>query len=167
MFLAYRHDFERDYKEIRAHSGLLRKNLFVPEGNVELHSQAECEIILGRVIDEETLAQMNRRNAMPPDADPAWREAAEYGFNMSLLKDALRLTPEQRLEQHQHALDAILELKEAGAHHAAKCISHSEPGCAPHLKIRGWMEKRSGSSEIASSTQGAKGATTSLFWPIS
>ena len=57
---------------------------------------------------------------MPPDAGPAWRAAVKYGFDMSLVEDALRLTPEQRLEQHQRALDMMLELKEAGEHHAAK-----------------------------------------------
>jgi len=72
------------------------------------------------MIDEETLAQMNGKYRMPPDAGPAWRAAAEYGFDMSLVEDALRMTPEQRLEQHQRALDMILELKEAGERHAAK-----------------------------------------------
>jgi len=72
------------------------------------------------MIDEETLAQMNGKYVMPPNAGPAWRAAAEYGFDMSLVEDALRLTPEQRLEQHQHALDTMLELKEAGEPHAAK-----------------------------------------------
>jgi len=32
----------------------------------------------------------------------------------------LRMTPEQRLEQHQRALDLVLEVKEAGEHYAAK-----------------------------------------------
>ena len=72
------------------------------------------------MIDEATLAQMNGQYVMPPDAGPAWRAAAKYGFDMSLVEDALRLTPEQRLEQHQRALDMILELKEAGENHAAK-----------------------------------------------
>ena len=72
------------------------------------------------MIDAATLAQMNGEYLMPPDAGPAWRAAAEYGFDMSLVEDALRLTPEQRLEQHQRALDMMLELKEAGEHHAAK-----------------------------------------------
>jgi hypothetical protein len=72
------------------------------------------------MIDEATLAQMNGEYLMPPDAGPAWRAAAEYGFDMSLVEDALRLTPEQRLDQHQRALDMILELKEAGECHAAK-----------------------------------------------
>jgi len=72
------------------------------------------------MIDEETLAQMNGKYVMPPDAGPAWRAAVEYGFDMSLVEEALRMTPEQRLEQHQLALDMILELKEAGECHAAK-----------------------------------------------
>ena len=72
------------------------------------------------MIDAATLAQMNGEYLMPPDAGPAWRAAAEYGFDMSLVEDALQLTPEQRLEQHQRALDLILEVKEAGERHAAK-----------------------------------------------
>jgi hypothetical protein len=72
------------------------------------------------MIDAATSAQMNGEYVMPPDAGPAWRAAAEYGFDMSLVEDALQLTPEQRLEQHQRALDLILEVKEAGERHAAK-----------------------------------------------
>ena len=72
------------------------------------------------MIDAATLAQMNGEYVMPPDAGPAWRAAAKYGFDMSLVEDALRLTPEQRLEQHQRALDLVLEVKEAGESHAAK-----------------------------------------------
>ena len=72
------------------------------------------------MIDAATLAQMNGEYVMPPDAGPAWRAAAKYGFDMSLVEDALRLTPEQRLEQHQRALDLIIEVKEAGERHAAK-----------------------------------------------
>ncbi len=72
------------------------------------------------MIDAATLAQMNGEYVVPPEAGPVWRAAARYGFDMSLVEDALRMTPEQRLEQHQHALDMILELKEAGENHAAK-----------------------------------------------
>ncbi len=72
------------------------------------------------MIDEETLAQMNGKYVCPPEAGPAWRAAMEYGFDMSLVEDALRLTPEQRLEQHQRALDLVLEVKEAGERDAAK-----------------------------------------------
>ena len=72
------------------------------------------------MIDEETLAQMNGKYVCPPDAGPAWRAAMEYGFDMSLVEDALSMTPEQRLEQHQHALDMVLEVKEAGERDGAK-----------------------------------------------
>ncbi len=72
------------------------------------------------MIDAATWAQINGEYAMPPDAGPAWRAAVEYGFDMSLVEDALRLTPEQRLEQHQRALDLVLEVKESGERHAAK-----------------------------------------------
>jgi hypothetical protein len=74
------------------------------------------------MIDAATLAQINGQYVMPSDAGPAWRAAVEYGFDMSLVEDAMQLTPEQRLEQHQRALDMILEVKEAGERerHAAK-----------------------------------------------
>jgi hypothetical protein len=74
------------------------------------------------MIDEATLAQINGQYVMPPDAGPAWRAAVEYGFDMSLVEEALRLTPEQRLEQHQYALDMVLDVKEAGERrrHAAE-----------------------------------------------
>ena len=49
------------------------------------------------MIDEATLAQMNGEYVMPPDAGPAWRAAAKYGFDMSLIEESLKLTPEQRL----------------------------------------------------------------------
>jgi hypothetical protein len=72
------------------------------------------------MIDEETLAQINGKYVMPPDAGPYWRAAAEYGFDMSLIEETLRMTPEQRIEQHQRALDLVLEVMAAGEHHAAK-----------------------------------------------
>jgi hypothetical protein len=72
------------------------------------------------MIDEETLAQINGKYVCPPDAGPAWRAAVDYGFDMSLVEDALRMTPEQRLEQHQRALDLVLEVIAAGERHAAK-----------------------------------------------
>ncbi len=74
------------------------------------------------MIDKATLAQMNGEQVMPPDASPAWRAACEYGFDMSLVQDALSKTPEERLEAHQRALDMILDLKEAGEHHAARLL---------------------------------------------
>lgn len=65
------------------------------------------------MIDAETLAQMNGQYFMPPDAGPAWREAAEYGFDMSLIESSLRLTPEQRLAEHQQVIDFLLGIQES------------------------------------------------------
>jgi len=52
----------------------------------------------------------DRGYVCPPDATPEWRAACDYGFDMSLVEDALRKTPEERLEEHQHALDMILSI---------------------------------------------------------
>jgi len=62
------------------------------------------------MIDEETLAQINGRYVMPPDAGPAWQAASEYGFDMSLVENSLTLTPEERLAEHQRVLDMLLDL---------------------------------------------------------
>lgn len=65
------------------------------------------------MLDEKLIEQLNRGYVCPPDAGPAWRAACEYGFDMSLVEDALNMTPEQRIEQHQRALNFVLEI-EAG-----------------------------------------------------
>ena len=72
------------------------------------------------MIDAATLAQMNGEYVMPPDAGPAWRAAHEYGFDMSLIEASLKLTPEQRLAEHQQVIDFTIELQESGQAHAAK-----------------------------------------------
>ncbi len=72
------------------------------------------------MIDAATLAQMNGEYAMPTGAGPAWRAAHAAGIDMSLLEDSLRLTPEQRLAEHQQVLDFLLEVQEAGQKHGAK-----------------------------------------------
>jgi hypothetical protein len=63
------------------------------------------------MLDEETLAQINGKYVCPPDAGPAWREAYEFGIDMSLIESTLEMTPEQRLEDHQRVLDFILEIE--------------------------------------------------------
>ena len=70
--------------------------------------------------DDGRIEELNRGYVCPADASPAWRAACEYGFDMSLIEEALSQTPEQRLEAHQRALDMILELQERGEPHAAK-----------------------------------------------
>ena len=72
------------------------------------------------MIDEETLAQINGKYAMPPDAGPAWIAAHEYGFDMFLVEASLKQTPEQRLAEHQQVIDFLLEVQEAGHSNAAK-----------------------------------------------
>jgi hypothetical protein len=62
------------------------------------------------VLDEALIEQLNRGYVCPPDAGPAWRAACDYGFDMSLVEDALKQTPEERLEEHQQALDMLLML---------------------------------------------------------
>jgi hypothetical protein len=61
-------------------------------------------------LDEALIEQLNRGYVCPPDAGPAWRAACEYGFDMSLVEDALSKAPEQRLEEHQRALNLVLEV---------------------------------------------------------
>jgi len=65
------------------------------------------------MLDDALIEQLNRGYVCPPDAGPAWRAACEYGFDMSLVEDALRMTPEQRIEEHQRALNLLLELEAA------------------------------------------------------
>ena len=72
------------------------------------------------MLDAETLAQINGKYVCPPDAGPAWRAAVEAGIDMSLVEAALKLTPEQRLEEHQQVINFLLEVREAGKTHAAK-----------------------------------------------
>jgi hypothetical protein len=72
------------------------------------------------VIDEETLAQINGKYPIPSDAGPAWIAAYDSGFDMSLVEASLKLTPEQRLAEHQQVIDFLLEVQEAGRLHAAK-----------------------------------------------
>ncbi|SPE60577.1 hypothetical protein SBV1_460036 [Verrucomicrobia bacterium] len=69
------------------------------------------------MLDEKRIEELNRGYVCPPDAGPAWRAACEYGFDMSLVAEALELTPEQRLEEHQHVLDFLLTIKGAGLAH--------------------------------------------------
>ena len=62
------------------------------------------------MLDQAFIEQLNRGYVCPPDAGPVWRAACEYGFDMSLVEDALCKTPEERLEEHQRFLSMLLEL---------------------------------------------------------
>ena len=63
------------------------------------------------VLDDVTIEALNRGYVCPPDAGPAWRAACDYGLDMSLVEGALGKTPEQRLDEHQHALNLLLEIE--------------------------------------------------------
>ena len=63
------------------------------------------------MLDATAIERLNQGYVCPPEAGPAWRAACEYGFDMSLVEAALNMTPEQRLEQHQHALNLLLEIE--------------------------------------------------------
>jgi len=63
--------------------------------------------------DDALIEQLNRGYVCPPDAGPAWRAACDYGWDMSLVEELRRLTPEERLEIHQKALDQLLEFQSA------------------------------------------------------
>ena len=60
---------------------------------------------------------MNRGYVCPPDAGPAWRAACDYGFDMSLVQDALFVAQEAVGRERDLAtvelLHAIKERKKA------------------------------------------------------
>jgi hypothetical protein len=61
--------------------------------------------------DDALIAQLNRGYVCPADAGPAWRAAHEAGVDMSLIDDALQMTPAERLRDHQGALNLVLVLE--------------------------------------------------------
>lgn len=67
----------------------------------------------GEAATEALIEQLNRGYTCPADAGPEWRAAFEAGVDMSLIEDSLRLTPGERLRDHQRALDFILQLEES------------------------------------------------------
>ena len=61
------------------------------------------------MIDEATLAQMNGTYSMLPDDGPEWGVVQYLS-----LEDALKLSPDERLEAHQRALNLLLEIEAPG-----------------------------------------------------
>lgn len=54
-----------------------------------------------------------RTNVLTPKVKDPVRAAAEYGIDITLLRDRLMLTPTQRLEKHQQMLEFVEELQKA------------------------------------------------------
>lgn len=50
----------------------------------------------------------------------AWHKAEQYGFDMSIIRYNLRLTPHERVVEHQKALEFCLTLKAAGKRYYAR-----------------------------------------------
>jgi hypothetical protein len=65
------------------------------------------------MLDQKIIDEINGGYVCPPNAGPAWRAACDYGFDMSLVEDSLRMTLEERIEEHQRALDLLLEIEAA------------------------------------------------------
>ena len=65
------------------------------------------------MIDEKLVEELNRGYVCPADAGPAWRAACEHGFDMSLVEDALEKSYDERVKQHQHALNMVLAIEAA------------------------------------------------------
>jgi hypothetical protein len=65
------------------------------------------------MIDAETLAQMNGKYVMPPDAGPAWRAAYAAGIDMSLIEENLKRSPWERLIANDRALALVRTLQQA------------------------------------------------------
>lgn len=71
------------------------------------------------MLDPETLAQINGQYVCPAEAGPAWRAAWAAGLDMSLIEASLKLTPEQRLAEHQQVVNSLVSVQAAGRSHGA------------------------------------------------
>jgi hypothetical protein len=72
------------------------------------------------MMNDADIAQLNAPYQCPPDAGPAWREAFDAGIDMSLIEDTLRLSPMERLRDHQKSLDLVLAIEAARQTHGPK-----------------------------------------------
>lgn len=75
--------------------------------------------------EEALLEQLNRGYVCPPSAGPLWRAAHHAGVDMSLIEDALQMTPLQRLREHQRSLNLVLALEQARLLHDSRSRSPS------------------------------------------
>lgn len=68
------------------------------------------------------MSQLDEILLPDPDSvptDPIER-AIWYGIDLTQLRENLRLTPTERLEKHQRALEAVEALRKAGREHRAR-----------------------------------------------
>jgi hypothetical protein len=60
---------------------------------------------------------LNQGYVCPPDAGPAWKAALQAGVDMGMIEDALRMSPQERLEAHQRALNLVIDLSKSREDH--------------------------------------------------
>lgn len=72
------------------------------------------------MLDDALIEQLDRGYVCPPDAGPDWRAACECGIDMSLIEDAMAMSPADRSRDHQRALNLILELERSQADHDSR-----------------------------------------------
>lgn len=60
----------------------------------------------------ETLGKLLKPFWRTDDGLSPMERAAAYGINLSLLDESLKLTPEQRMDQHQAALELATALRQ-------------------------------------------------------
>jgi hypothetical protein len=64
-------------------------------------------------VELETIEQILVPFWRTDDGLTATERAVKYGIDLSLLTENLRLTPEQRIDQNQAALEFVIELQRA------------------------------------------------------
>lgn len=74
---------------------------------------------------------VNQRDERQGDASaarhgPAWQAAIDYGIDVSQTEYLLTLTPHERLIRHEHALELVRALREAGIRHYGFDPRHPE-----------------------------------------
>lgn len=60
--------------------------------------------------EQDVLELINQGYICALEEGPAWRAACDSGVDMSLIEDALRMSPDARLREHQRALNQILPM---------------------------------------------------------
>ena len=86
-----------------------------------LQSEEQGDVTVGEVrpfrAEEELIELLNRGYVCPPEAGPAWRAACAAGVDMGLIEDAMRMSPEERLREHQRALNLVLAIVQTRSSH--------------------------------------------------
>ena len=55
----------------------------------------------------------NNKTSRPQPTGSAWQQAEQYGIDMSLIEANLKLTPYERMLQHDRSLNLALQLRQA------------------------------------------------------